>query len=118
MTVGPWKLVKLHTYDVYLADVDIRSVVSEALDVTISVELLLSGSISGSASITLKNPQGGIVDTKNIEVQSGKARTEFIFPRGELQLWYPVHYGEQPLYDIVVAVHDTVSIDGLSNRYY
>ncbi|KAN0097394.1 glycoside hydrolase family 2 protein [Tylopilus felleus] len=118
MTVGPWKLVKLHTYDVYLADVDIRSVVSEALDVTISVELLLSGSISGSASITLKNPQGGIVDTKNIEVQSGKARTEFIFPRGELQLWYPVHYGEQPLYDIVVAVHDTTgqTLDSKTER--
>lgn len=119
MTVGPWKPIKLHIYDAYLADVDIRSVVSEALDVKISVDLLLSDKVSSSASITLKNSQGDVVCTnKNINVESGSARAEFEFSSGELELWYPVHYGKQPLYSIVVAVSDTVSINDSSTRYH
>lgn len=116
MTVGPWKPIKLHTYDAYLADVDIRSVVSEALNVKVSVALLLSDKISSSASIALKNPQGDVVYTeRNIKVESGCARAEFKFPSGELQLWYPVHYGRQPLYSIVVTVSDAVSFDRSSS---
>lgn len=112
MTVGPWKPIKLHTYDAYLVDIDIRSVVSEALDVNISVDLSLSDNVSSSGSITLKNPEGDVVFTeKNIKVEFGNAHAEFRFPSGELQLWYPVQYGKQPLYSIVVAVCDTVSID-------
>ncbi|KAF8138531.1 glycoside hydrolase family 2 protein, partial [Boletus edulis] len=108
MTAGPWRPIKFHTYDIYLADIDIRNVVSEALDVKISVDLLLSDKFSTLASITLKNPEGDVVYTeKNIKVESGNAHAEFEFPRGELQLWYPVHYGKQPLYSIVVAVTDT-----------
>lgn len=116
MTVGPWKPIKLHAYDAYLADVDIRSVVLEALDVKISVDLLLSDKVSSSASVTLKNPRGDVVYMdRNIKVESGNARAEFKFSSGELELWYPVHYGKQPLYSIVVAVADTVSIDSSSN---
>ncbi|KAI9574617.1 glycoside hydrolase family 2 protein [Boletus coccyginus] len=119
VTVGPWKPIKLHIYDAYLADVDIRSVVSEALDVKISVDLLLSDKVSSSASITLKNSQGDVVCTnKNINVKSGSARAEFEFSSGELELWYPVHYGKQPLYSIVVAVSDTTGriIDSKTER--
>lgn len=112
MTVGPWKPIKFHTYDVHLADVDIRSVVSEALDVKISVDLLLSEKISSSASITLKTSQGDVVHTENVKVESGNVRAEFNFPSGELRLWYPVHYGKQPLYSIVVTIFDAVSISG------
>lgn len=118
MTIGPWKLIKLHTYDVYLADVDIRNVVSEALDVKMSVDLLLSDKFSGSASITLKNAQGDVVTEKKIKVESGHAHTELEFSTGELQLWYPVHYGKQPLYSIVVAVSDIVNIDDSNSRYH
>ncbi|KIJ70008.1 glycoside hydrolase family 2 protein [Hydnomerulius pinastri MD-312] len=107
MTVGPWKPINLHTYNVYLADVDIRSAVSEALDVKVTVDLTLSEKSSGSASVTLKNPQGGVVHTeKNLKVESGNARAEFKFSSGELDLWYPVHYGKQPLYTVEVAVSD------------
>lgn len=116
MTIGPWKPIKLHTYDVRLVDVDIRSVVSEALDVKISVTLLLSDKISSLASIILKNPQGDVVYIeRDLKVESGCARAEFKFCSGELQLWYPVHYGRQPLYSIVVTVSDAVSFDRSSS---
>ncbi|KAG8218701.1 glycoside hydrolase family 2 protein [Butyriboletus roseoflavus] len=118
MTVGPWKPIKVHTYDVYLADVDIRSVVSEALDVKISVDLLLSDKFSSSTSITLKSPQGDVVYTENVKVESGNARAEFSFPSGELHLWYPVHCGKQPLYSIVVTISDAAGqiVDSKTER--
>lgn len=109
MTVGPWKPIKLHTYDVYLADIDIRTAVSEALDVKISVDLSLSNKVSSLASITLKDPQGDVIYNEDIKVELGNAHTEFKFSRGKLQLWYPVHYGEQPLYNVIVTVSDAVS---------
>lgn len=118
MTIGPWKPIKLHTYDVCLADVDIRNVVSETLDVKMSVGLSLSDKLPGSALMTLKNPQGDIVRKEKIEIESGNAHTEFEFSSGELQLWYPVHYGQQPLYNIVIAVCDTVRNDDSDCLYH
>lgn len=118
MTTGPWKPIKLHIYDVYLADVDIRIIVSEALDVKLSVVLLLSDKLFGSASIALKDPSGDVVTEKRIEVDSVDARAEFVFVCGELQLWYPVQYGKQPIYSVILAVSDSVSIDDPNSWYH
>jgi beta-mannosidase len=113
MTVGPWKPINLHTYDLHLADVDVRSIVSEALsDVKVTVDLSLSEKSSGSASVTLRNPQGAVVHTeKNLDIESGHARAELEFSSGELELWYPVHYGKQPLYTVEIVVSDAVSVN-------
>lgn len=115
MTIGPWKPIKLHTYDVYLADVDIRILVSESLDAKVSVDMLLSEKISGSASIILKDPQGDDVTEKKIEIEFGNGRAEFEFSSGELQLWYPVRYGSQPLYSVAIVVSDAVSCDDFNS---
>ncbi|KAF9247262.1 glycoside hydrolase family 2 protein [Melanogaster broomeanus] len=107
MTVGPWKPISLHTYDVYLADLDIRSVVSESLDVKVTVDLSLSDKSSGSASVTLRDPRGAVVHTeKYLKVEFGRAHAEFNFSSGELDLWYPVQYGNQPIYTIEVITSD------------
>ncbi|KIK97998.1 glycoside hydrolase family 2 protein [Paxillus rubicundulus Ve08.2h10] len=108
MTVGPWKPINFHSYDLYLADVDIRSIVSEALsDVKVTVDLSLSDKSSGSASVTLKSPQGAVVYTeKNLPIESGHGFVELGFSSGELELWYPVHYGKQPIYTVEIVVSD------------
>jgi len=119
MTVGPWKPISLHTYDVYLSDVDIRSDVSEALDVKISVDFSLSHEFSGLASITLYDPEGDIVHTeKNIKIEFTNGHSEFKFSSGELQLWYPIRYGKQPLYSLIVSVSDTAGkvVDSKTER--
>ncbi|EGO27915.1 glycoside hydrolase family 2 protein [Serpula lacrymans var. lacrymans S7.9] len=107
MTIGPWKPVKLHTYNTHLTDVDVRSKVSESLDVSLSVDLSLSEKTAGSASVVLKNSQGAtIVSESDLKTDSGSARTEFFFSPGVLDLWYPVGYGKQPLYTVEVQVKD------------
>lgn len=108
MTIGPWKPVTFHTYNVYLMDVDIRSDVSEALEVGVTVDLTLSEKISGGlASVVLKSAQNSVIlSESNIKVGSGSARAEFRFSPGVLELWYPIGFGKQPLYTVEVTISD------------
>ncbi|KAH7930093.1 glycoside hydrolase family 2 protein [Leucogyrophana mollusca] len=107
MTVGPWKPVYLHTYQTRLTDIDIRSKVSESLGVKLTVDISLSEKTSGAASVVLKGPQGAtIVKESSIKTTSGSARAEFQFNPGDLDLWYPVGYGNQPLYTVEVQIAD------------
>lgn len=112
MTIGPWKPVTLHTYNIYLTDIDVRSDVSEALDVGVTVDLTLSAKISGGlASVVLKSAQNSVIlSESNIKVGSGSARAEFRFSPGVLELWYPVGFGKQPLYTVEVTISDPVRV--------
>lgn len=111
MTIGPWKPIALHTYNIYLTDVDVRSDVSEALDVLVTVDLTLSEKATGGlASVTLKSAQDSVIlSESNIKVGSGSARAKFSFLPGALELWYPVGFGKQPLYTVEVTISDSVS---------
>lgn len=108
MTIGPWKPITLHTYNVHLTDIDVRSDVSEALDVGVTVDLTLSEKAPGGlASVTLKSAQDSVIlSESNIKVGSGSARAEFRFSSGVLELWYPVGFGKQPLYTVEVTISD------------
>ncbi|KAG2348846.1 glycoside hydrolase family 2 protein [Suillus weaverae] len=108
MTIGPWKPITLHTYNVHLTDIDVRSDVSEALDVGVTVDLTLSEKAPGGlASVTLKSAQDSVIlSESNIKVGSGSARAEFRFSPGVLELWYPVGFGKQPLYTVEVTISD------------
>jgi len=109
MTIGPWKPISLHTYNVRITDLDVRSKVSEALDVKVTVDLTLSEKTSGLASIVLRAPQGHVIHMESdLQIDSGSVRAEFHFSPGELELWYPVGYGKQPLYAVEVTVSDSV----------
>ena len=111
MAVGPWKPVKLHCYVTKISELDIRSQVSEALAVNVTVDVLFSGNSPVLASVVLRDPHGvKIVDEPKIKVESGYSRVEFGFAPGNLELWYPVGYGKQPLYTVEVEVTNEVRI--------
>lgn len=116
MTTGPWKPVHLESYTMRIVDVDIRSNVSEKLDVKLSACFSISGLDSPSApatvsvSFTLKSPDGSILkssDGINLD-KLGCAKATWEWSAGELKLWYPVRYGEQPLYTAEVVLLDDV----------
>ncbi|KAL4267421.1 Beta-mannosidase glycosyl hydrolase [Pleurotus pulmonarius] len=114
MTVGPWKSIRLHTYDVSVQDVDIRSVVSPKLDVdltvTVDVQSDLSLQISNySMKTTLKNPDGTVrLEGASVRFSDSVAQSEFHFSSSEpLELWYPVGYGKQPIYSVEVEISDS-----------
>lgn len=113
MTVGPWKAIRLHTYDVSVQDVDIRSAVSPELDVNLTVTVNVQSDPSQitnySLKATLKNPDGTVrLEGANVRFSdSASAQSEFHLSSSEsLELWYPVGYGKQPIYSVEVEVSD------------
>lgn len=65
-----------------------------------------------TAEVTLKDPAGSessiITSQSNINFNNNAARIVFHFKKGEVKLWYPVGYGEQPLYEVQVRIYDDV----------
>ncbi|KAF7332163.1 Beta-mannosidase B [Mycena kentingensis (nom. inval.)] len=104
-TTGPWKPIYLHTYDNRLSDIDIRSRVSETLAVGVSARFTFDKDADGSASFLLKRPDGTVEISRNgLSMNDGAVDIELSFTEGQLQLWYPVGYGAQPLYTAEVTI--------------
>jgi len=109
MTVGPWKPIELQTYDNKIVDVDIRSEVSESFGVNLTVGLTFSDKKRCFATFILKEANGTFkAATYNIAAGSGQAKVSLQFNPGDLKMWYPVGYGEQPLYTGTVELRDEV----------
>jgi beta-mannosidase len=107
MTVGPWKPITLEVYESRIVELDIRSQISEALDVKLSAMLTFSETISGYVSFVLRKPDGSVeASATKISVRGGQASIDFEWQAGQLQLWYPVGYGSQPLYAVEVELAD------------
>lgn len=118
MTTGPWKPIKLETYQNRIADLDIRSEVSIALDVKLSATFAFSEKTPGYASFVLKKPDGSVeASADKIPVNgAGLAKVQFEWQAGEIQLWYPVGYGAQPLYIVEVVLTDKVRWNNRNHR--
>lgn len=110
MTVGPWKPIALEIYESRIVELDIRSQISEALDVKLTAVCTFSEAISSSASFVLRKPDGSVeASTNKISVSGGRVSVDFEWKARQLQLWYPVGYGSQPLYEAQVELADQVS---------
>ncbi|KAK7470700.1 hypothetical protein VKT23_002122 [Stygiomarasmius scandens] len=107
MTVGPWKPISIQFYENRIAEVDIRSQVSEQLDVQVPVALAFSEKVPGLVTVSLKAPDGTVVaSSKDIKTDQGQAKAKFDFKPGQIELWYPVGYGKQPLYTVEIELND------------
>lgn len=110
MTVGPWKPIKLETYESRISDVDIRSKVAEDLSATVDVTFNVSDTSLVIATVLLKRPNGAtLIGASNIKVRDGVAHTNFGLSKGAYEPWYPVGYGNQPIYTIEITMADEVS---------
>jgi beta-mannosidase len=112
MTTGPWKPIYLETYATRIAEVDIRSIITDTQDVKADVFVSVSGQSDGIiAKIKLLKPDGSltVVDAPSLDVQSGSGTLSFWIAKEGYELWYPVGYGPQPLYTFEVTILDNVS---------
>ncbi|KAF8529175.1 glycoside hydrolase family 2 protein [Hysterangium stoloniferum] len=105
MTMGPWRPVFLHTYKARITDLRIQVDVSETLDTTISISIVVTYP-TGICSISIKDQHGVIVRNADLPVRDGEVLTQFNSAKGEFDLWYPVGYGKQPLYTVEVVIND------------
>lgn len=110
MTVGPWRPVSVQAYTTRITDLRALPVVTDD-HVELEVKLELSDPLPGAkASVTLKGPDNEVVIGQNgVDVSTGKGTASFKFSKGVLELWYPVGYGKQPLYNVEVNITGSVS---------
>ena len=112
MTVGPWRPIRLHTYDIRIAEVWANAIVSEDLEPRLDLSFELAGDeFAGTVQVSVRGPNKvSTKEIKDVKVSGGKGSTVFAFGDDEVELWYPVGYGKQPLYEIEVAAIDDVSV--------
>ena len=110
MTVGPWKPIRLETYTVRIADLDIRPRVNEKLSATIDITFELSTNDHHIANVSVNDPEGKLVIGQSaIAIKSQRAEAHFKLSAGTFDLWYPVGYGKQPIYTVELKITDKVS---------
>ncbi|SMR45932.1 unnamed protein product [Zymoseptoria tritici ST99CH_1E4] len=103
MTCGPWRQVRLETYQARVADLRVDyDVDANFRKVSGSITAHVEGH-SGQAVDFEAKFGGEVVFMGTAEVSDkGQAKVEFHIK--EPKLWYPHGYGEQPLYDITATV--------------
>jgi beta-mannosidase len=110
VTVGPWRPINLHTYASTITDLRVVSAVAEDLSVTVDVTFAVSSSAHVLTTIvSLLEPGGAAITPASSNPEDGP-HVRFAFTPGEVELWYPVGYGKQPLYTVIVTTHDQVCV--------
>lgn len=103
MTAGPWRPVHLHTYAARIDDLDVRASVAEDNAAKVTVDLALAGAGATRAEINVT----GLAQS-TAKVDAGHASATFELGKDKVELWYPVGYGAQKMYEVVVEVFDEV----------
>jgi beta-mannosidase len=115
MTCGPWRPINLEIYESRISDLYFTTSVEKSLK---KAEVVAKADVDGSASkvrfdITL---QGNSVASETVTVQKGFATATFSV--NDPELWYPVRYGKQPLYNITATLlDDTNEIDKETKKF-
>ena len=99
----------LRTYHAHISDIYASAKVNEHLEADLTVRILLSSETPCAADVLLKDPSGNeVTGRRKITMNGGVTQVSFQFKSGDIKLWYPVGYGEQPLYVVHVKVLDGV----------
>lgn len=111
LTVGPWKPIYLHTYTHRITDFRITATVSSdkavhvAVDVETSSPLVPSG--IGELEVSLLHPDNvNNLGSRTVGLQDGRSHASWNTQPGELDLWWPVGYGEQNLHTVEIKLRD------------
>lgn len=114
-TCGPWREVRLETYQARIDDLRVDYQLEDSLK---SVKGTISATVEGPSvdSVSFAVHDGEkLVFKESAKVSDGLAKIEFHV--NNPKLWYPHGYGEQPLYKITAtALNDDVKLHEVSRR--
>ncbi|KAF1954771.1 glycoside hydrolase [Byssothecium circinans] len=114
-TCGPWRAVRLETYQSRVSDLRIDYTLDDTLKTasgTISAKI--SGPSAQKVSFEVQSGQQ-VVFQESVQVGNSEARIEFHV--GNVQLWYPHGYGAQPLYTVTATASvDDVDLHRVTRR--
>ena len=114
MTCGPWRPINLEIFSSRISDLYFTSSVDKSLQ---SAELVAKADIEGTATdvkfiLTL---DGKEIASAAVKASRGHATHNFRITNPSL--WYPIRYGEQPLYTLTATLHNSSDpIDNVSKK--
>lgn len=101
MTCGPYKEVKVESYDSNITNVFVDANVYEDLSANVDVSFDLKTKKDAVAKVQLIAPGGKELVSKEAEVSTNEtAKVSFKLDKPEL--WYPINYGNQDRYTIKI----------------
>ena len=111
MTVGPWKPIYLHTYTHRITDFRIKTTISSdkgvdvAVDIDVSSPLVSSG--KGELEVILLHPDNtNHIGSHTTGLRDVGVHVSWNTRPGELDLWWPVGYGQQVLHTVEIKLRD------------
>lgn len=103
MTCGPWKPVRLVSYDSIIEDVYVKTNINKNLEASIDVITDIKISKHEFLNIDIKDPSGSHLKTIRTKIEaSGVSTSKYTIE--DPQLWYPLGLGKQPLYEFEVSL--------------
>lgn len=102
MTCGPWRAIRLETYDTRIADLSFTTHVCKSLK---SAEIMVEAEVEGEADqvmFTIAH-DGEIIIQEAIAVDENHVARATFTTRSP-KLWYPHTYGAQPLYTLTATL--------------
>lgn len=111
MTVGPWRPIHLDTYTHRFEDVRIDTDLKgpDYLQGTLKAAIQLDSTQMPSEfriHALLRDSDGTVIKQ---EVLSLGTDIDWTFDKSEIEGWYPINYGKQPLYKLELDLVDGVS---------
>lgn len=107
-TCGPWRQIRLETYEARISDLRTEYKLEDSLD---SVSGTITAKVEGQSgkSVAFEVRSGDEVVVKETADVGSEGLAQIQFHVNNPKLWYPHGYGDQPLYTVTA----TVSTDGL-----
>jgi len=103
MTCGPWRAVRLETYQARVSDIRVDYEVDSSFKkVSGSISAFVEGKSGTTVNFTASLDDKTVFNGEAEVDEAGIARVEFHV--NEPKLWYPHGYGEQPLYTVSATV--------------
>lgn len=115
MTCGPWRPIHLEVFSSRISDLYFTSNVDKSLK---TAEFVANADVEGPATdikfIILLN--GTEVASKSVKLSNGHAT--YTFKISNPVLWFPIRYGEQPLYILTATLYSSSDpIDNVSKKF-
>lgn len=112
MTAGPWRPISLETYTYRFEDVRVDSDLKgpEYKKATLQAKVQLAPSSASTDGLemkaVLKSSEGKVIKETKLGM---KETLDWTFDGGEVESWWPINYGKQPLYQLHIVLSDKVS---------